>query len=48
MYTSPQEMQALQRVAELEPPLATLENCLAGLADALCSNDPDRHRGPGR
>lgn len=40
MLTSPQEMQALQRVAELEPPLTALEDCLAGLAQALCSNDP--------
>lgn len=39
MFTSSQEMQALQRVAELEPPLTALEDCLAGLAQALCSND---------
>ena len=41
MYTSPQEMQALQRVAELEPPLEALERSLGGLAEALCSNDPN-------
>jgi len=40
MYTSPEEMLALQRVAELEPPLAALESCLGGLAQALCDNDP--------
>jgi hypothetical protein len=40
MFTSPEEMQALQRVAELEPPLTALEDCLSGLAHALCSNDP--------
>ena len=39
MITSPEEMQALQRVAELEPPLTALEDALAGLAQALCSND---------
>ena len=39
MFTSPEEMKALQRVAELEPPLAALEDCLTGLAQALCSND---------
>lgn len=39
MFTSPQEMQALQRVAELEPPLTALEDALAGLAQALCRND---------
>lgn len=39
MFTSPEEMQALQRVAELEPPLSALEDRLAGLAQALCSND---------
>lgn len=39
MFTSPEEMQALQRVAELEPPLTALEDSLAGLAQALCSND---------
>ena len=33
-------MQALQRVAELEPPLTALEDCLGGLGKALCSNDP--------
>jgi TPR repeat protein len=41
MYTSPQEMQALQRVADLEPPLAALEGCLGGLAEALCADDPN-------
>ncbi len=40
MFTSPEELQALQRVAELEPPLAALEGCLGGLTQALCSNDP--------
>ena len=35
MYTSPEEMLALQRVAELEPPLAALESCLGGLAQAV-------------
>ena len=40
MFTSPEEMQALQRVAELEPPLTALEGCLGGLTQALCSNDP--------
>jgi hypothetical protein len=40
MFTSPEEMQALQRVAELEPPLTALEQCLGGLAQALCTNDP--------
>ena len=39
MHTSLQELQALQRVAELEPPLAALEACLGNLAQALCSND---------
>ena len=39
MITSPNEMLALQRVAELEPPLSALEPCLAGLAQALCNND---------
>lgn len=39
MYTSPDEMRALQRVAELEPPLASLEQCLDGLGQALCRND---------
>lgn len=40
MYTSPDELRALQRVAELEPPLAALEHSLDGLAQALCRNDP--------
>jgi hypothetical protein len=40
MFSSPEEMQALRRVAELEPPLSALEGCLGGLAQALCSNDP--------
>jgi hypothetical protein len=39
MFTSPEEMQALQRVAELEPPLTALEDSLAALGQALCSND---------
>lgn len=39
MFTSAEEMQALQRAAELEPPLAELEDCLGGLAQALCAND---------
>lgn len=39
MLTSPEEMQALQRVADLEPPLTALEDCLSSLAQALCSND---------
>lgn len=39
MFTSAEELRALQRVAELEPPLATLEDCLSGLAQALCAND---------
>jgi hypothetical protein len=39
MFTSPEEMKALQRVAELEPPLLALEDCLTGLGQALCSND---------
>jgi hypothetical protein len=39
MFTSPEELHALQRVAELEPPLAALEGCLGGLSQALCSND---------
>ena len=39
MFTSPEEMQALQRVADLEPPLSVLEGCLDGLAQALCNND---------
>lgn len=39
MFTSPEEMQALQRAADLEPPLAALEGCLSGLAQALCNND---------
>jgi hypothetical protein len=39
MISSPQELQALQCVAELEPPLAMLEAALAGLAQALCGND---------
>ena len=39
MITSPEEMQALQRVAELEPPLAALEDCLTGLAQALRNDD---------
>ncbi len=41
MMTSAQEMQALQRVAALEPPLAVLETSLSALAQALCSNDAD-------
>lgn len=41
MYTSPQEMQALQRVAELEPPLEALERSLGGLTDALRADDPN-------
>lgn len=40
MYTSPEELLALQRVAELEPPLVMLEGCLGGLTQALCDNDP--------
>lgn len=40
MFTSPEELRALQRVADLEPPLAALESCLQGLAQALCANDP--------
>ena len=40
MFSSPQEMQALRRVAELEPPLTELEGCLGGLAAALRANDP--------
>lgn len=40
MFTSPEELQALQRVAELEPALAALEGCLGGLTLALCNNDP--------
>ena len=39
MFTSAEELQALQRVAELEPPLATLEGCLGDMAQALCAND---------
>lgn len=39
MYTSPDELRALQRVSELEPPLLALEGCLDGLAQALCRND---------
>jgi hypothetical protein len=39
MFTSPEEMRALQRVADLEPPLAALEGSLDGLAQALCQND---------
>ncbi|MEN9626987.1 MAG: hypothetical protein RJA10_213 [Pseudomonadota bacterium] len=40
MYTSPQEVQALQRVAELEAPLQALELSLGGLAEALRADDP--------
>ncbi|HNT37782.1 MAG TPA: hypothetical protein PKO45_01565 [Rubrivivax sp.] len=39
MFTSAEEMQALQRVAELDPPLTALEESLAALGQALCSND---------
>lgn len=39
MYTSPDELRALQRVAALEPPLAALEDCLDAMAQALCRND---------
>lgn len=39
MFTSPEEMRALQRVADLEPPLTALEGSLEGLAQALCQND---------
>lgn len=39
MLTSAEEMQALQRLAELEPPLTALEDSLAALGHALCSND---------
>lgn len=40
MFTSAEELQALERVAELEPPLAELEGCLCNLTKALCDNDP--------
>jgi hypothetical protein len=39
MFTSPEEMQALKRVAELEPPLTALEDCLTALAQALRNDD---------
>ena len=39
MFTSPDEMRALQRVADLEAPLSALEDCLSGLSQALCRND---------
>lgn len=39
MLTSPQEMRALQSAADLEPPLAAVEERLAALAMALHRND---------
>jgi hypothetical protein len=39
MLTSAQELQALHRVAELEPPLAAVEARLAALGAALHRND---------
>ncbi|MFO1330404.1 MAG: hypothetical protein U1F56_23875 [Rubrivivax sp.] len=39
MFTSPEEMRALQRVADLEAPLVALEDSLDGLAQALRRND---------
>lgn len=41
MFNSPAELQALQRVADLEPPLSALETSLAGLAQALCGSDAE-------
>ncbi|MBL8334898.1 MAG: hypothetical protein JNM08_17430 [Rubrivivax sp.] len=39
MITSPQEMQAVSRAADLEPMLARLEACLTALARAQSSDD---------
>lgn len=39
MLTSPSEMQALQSLAELEPPLAAVEQRLASLGCALARHD---------
>ncbi len=39
MLTSVEELNALQRVAELEGPLSAVERGLAGLADAMCRGD---------
>jgi hypothetical protein len=39
MYTSADEVRALQRVADLEAPLAAVESGLTGLRDALASHD---------
>ena len=39
MITSALEMQALQRVAELEAPLSAVECSLEALSDALCQGD---------
>jgi hypothetical protein len=41
MISSPLETQAVQRAADLEPPLALLESSLADLAQALRGNDAD-------
>lgn len=39
MLTSPEELRALQRVADLEGPLSGVEQGLLALRDALCRND---------
>ena len=39
MLTTAAEMKALQRAAELEPPLAAVEDRLAALGVALCRHD---------
>lgn len=39
MLSTVVEMQALQRAADLEAPLASVEGRLAALASALCRND---------
>ena len=40
MINSPAELRALQRVADLEPPLTAVEQGLSGLRSALCRHDP--------
>jgi hypothetical protein len=40
MINSAAELRALQRVADLEPPLTAVENGLMGLRGALCQHDP--------
>lgn len=40
MITSPQELRAVERAAELEPMLVRLESCLTALARAQCADDP--------